>query len=624
MTLRIIVGLAALGALLAAPRQGNAQGPDYLRDPHEISYRNELPRTRMLSFNTRELALRQDIRNSTYIEWLDGAWKVRRFAQPAEIDPSLTAPATDASGWGDAAIPEQGIQPGAAAVYRREFKMPMKWIDREVFVHVGAVSRAYYLYINGKLAGYHEDSRTGIDYDITSFVVEGKNHLAIVAYADPVSATLENQVATRGTAILQDVYILSQPKVRMRDYVLDARFEPEGTGGLFNFGVIVKTHLLNAKEVTVHYELMASDSTIVASGRRDARFDMRGEDTVRFVANIPNVQAWSHENPKLYTVILRLQHEGRFTEYMAYRIGFRNVRFDDRGLHINGHPVDIRAVDIEPAGTEEALRAQLSGLKKAGVNMVRTVNFPQNDAFYALCDEYGIYVCNSANIDTHLSGPSRAKDGNPANDPQWERAYTDRVMNMYYTSRNHPSVVAFSLGKNGGNGYNTYEAYLKLKAAEPLCPVIYDAGAEWNTDIVIGAPQGRNAVDSRSALRFAGTAAEAAAAPATGTAERIGITEKNIDRGEFQLENRHSVANLNSFDIRYRINERSKIVASGPLATNIAPGGTGTVVVPLEGLKPGSYTVTISVSRLAGMGTAGSQEMLAEKIFPLTVAKPGK
>ena len=143
--------------------------------------------------------------------------------------------------------------------------MPFAWIDREVFAHVGPVHRAYYLYINGRLAGYHEDSKTPAEFDITKLVTEGKNHMAIVAYADPVSTTLENQIQTKGTALQGDVYVFAQPKVRMRDYVIDTRFAPDGTSGLFNFGVIVKSHLLNPKQVTVYYDLYGPDSTLAVS-----------------------------------------------------------------------------------------------------------------------------------------------------------------------------------------------------------------------------------------------------------------------------------------------------------------------------------------------------------------------
>ena len=169
-----------------------------------------------------------------------------------------------------------------AAVYRTEFTMPFKWIDREIFARLDAVSRAYYVYANGHLAGYHADSKTPAYFDITPYVADGKNTLAVIAYAHPVSTTLENQIKTPGTCIEGDVSVIAQPKVRIRDFVADTRFATDGNG-LFSFGAIVKSHLLNPKEVIVYYELIApDDSTVIAHGKRDARFHLRAEDTVRF------------------------------------------------------------------------------------------------------------------------------------------------------------------------------------------------------------------------------------------------------------------------------------------------------------------------------------------------------
>lgn len=624
MKTTILTGLSLLAATFGASLQGRAAPPgtpDYLQDPSRVSYRGEEPRSRILSFNSRDLALQQDVANSNYIQWLDGTWKVKRFGSPVEIDPALTDPNTDTGTWSEITVPEHRVEPGWAAVYRQEFKMPFSWIDRQVFVHMGAVDRAYYLYVNGKLVGYHEDSKTGVDFDVTSFVTEGKNHLALVAYAQPASAVLENQDPAKGVAITRSVYILSQPKVRIRDYVFDAGFDARGTAGLFHFGAIVKSHLLNPKQVTVHYELLDPDGRPVISDRRDARFEMRGEDTVRFFVNIPNIQTWSHESPRLYTVVLRLQHEGRFTEYMTCRIGFRSVAFDDNGLIVNGQRVAIRGGEYTPPSSEEALRGELSGLAESGINLLRLSDYPAADLFYSLCDEYGIYVCNTANLDTHLSGDSRRVGGNPANDPAWEAAYLDRVMNMYHTSKNHPSVVLFSLGREGGNGYNAYEAYLKLRETEHTRPVIYEAaGAEWNTDMLVGKPAGRNTSDHRPGVVFA-TNAGAAGVPER--ENRIGIRAENPSAGQFRIENRYSVVNLNNFDAGYRILSGSKTVASGTLAVDVPPGEESMVTVLLDNLKPGNYTIEIRFSR-RGNSPEGVSSPIAEASFPLMIPKPSK
>ena len=235
------VWLSCLACTAAAQESQSAPTQELppLQNPEQVSIHREAPRTQLYSYNKKEFALAGDTSSSTYMQKLGGEWKVKTFSAPTPIDSvQVTA---DASFWPGITPPQKGDNGAWAAIYRHEFKMPFAWIDREVFAHVDPVHRAYYLYINGRLAGYHEDSKTPAEFDITKLVTEGKNHMAIVAYADPVSTTLENQIQTKGTALQGDVYVFAQPKVRMRDYVIDTRFAPDGTSGLFNFGVIVKS-----------------------------------------------------------------------------------------------------------------------------------------------------------------------------------------------------------------------------------------------------------------------------------------------------------------------------------------------------------------------------------------------
>ena len=302
-----------------------------------------MPGSRLRSYDSRELALREDDAHSLYIQQLDGEWKVKTYASPVALDATVAMPSVDVSQWAVTRVPEQRSNGAWAAVYRTDFKLPFKWIDREVFVRLDAVSRAYYVYVNGRPAGYFADSKTPAYFDVTRYCVDGRNTLCVVAYANPVSTALENQNSEQGTRIAGSVTVMAQPKVRIRDWVVDTRWAPDGNG-LFSFGAVVKSHLLNPKRVTVYYELIAPDSTVVSHGKRDARFELRAEDTVRFFANLPGIQSWSHESPKLYTVALKLQHEGRFTEYTKVRVGFRDVSFDSTGLRINGRPVELRAV----------------------------------------------------------------------------------------------------------------------------------------------------------------------------------------------------------------------------------------------------------------------------------------
>jgi beta-galactosidase/beta-glucuronidase len=615
--------IALIGIACLRPTTAPAQSE--LQDPSQTARQREMPGSRLRSYDSRELALREDDAHSLYIQQLDGEWKVKTYASPVELDSTVAMPSVDVSQWAVTRVPEQRSNGAWAAVYRTDFKLPFKWIDREVFVRLDAVSRAYYVYVNGRPAGYFADSKTPAYFDVTRYCVDGRNTLCVVAYANPVSTALENQNSEQGTRIAGSVTVMAQPKVRIRDWVVDTRWAPDGNG-LFSFGAVVKSHLLNPKRVTVYYELIAPDSTVVSHGKRDARFELRAEDTVRFFANLPGIQSWSHESPKLYTVALKLQHEGRFTEYTKVRVGFRDVSFDSTGLRINGRPVELRAVDYECPSDEQAIRRDFVRFRQQGINCVRVALYPQSDRFYELADSYGIYVCDRANIDSHLSGFSLEKGGSPANDPAWERAYTDRVMNMYRTSQNHPSVVMFSLGKQGGQGYAAYEAYLKLKAAEKDRPVIYEgAGAEWNTDFVVGRPDGRNASDRRFSLTFASPGShEGRTAPENATSIAPGSAPGSAP-GDVTIHNGFRVANLKNFRVGYQIVAGAKrVVAEGICSADIPPRETATVRVPLDGVKPGKYRIKVTVSRCDEPDLAPQGEILAEAFVPLIVPKASK
>lgn len=590
--------IITLAASFAAIIPATAQQHTEITAPGAVSSRTELPRSEVISYNSRDLAFRRDSGSSAYVQHLNGEWKVRKFDNTAGVDIRLTLPSADVSGWQTIKLPETSTG-NAAAIYRTEFKMPFGWIDRQIFMHVGPVSRSYYIYINDNMIGYHEDSRSSAEYDITRYLDEGKNYLSIVAYANPASTALENHITASGTSIANEVYVLAEPKVRIRDWMVDTRLTPGGTDGIIDFGAIVKTHLLNTRQVTVHYDLFAPDGTLVYQAKKDASFEMRGEDTVRFIATVPAVETWSSESPALYTAFIRLQHEGRYTEYMTQRIGFRDLRFDDNGIRLNGKPLTIIAADYAPAGDSASMARDFAALREKGVNMVHIENFPQRQLFYDMADIYGIYVCDQANMDSHRSGNSLQIGGSPANDTAWDNAHTERVLNMYHFSRNHPSVIMYSLGRQAGRGHNMYEAYLALKQKEKVRPVVYEgAGAEWNSDIVIGSAGNRNSTaDTRQALSFMPFNA------ASGSKVKTDVTiEPSNDSGTgFYLQNGIPNTSLNNFEIEYIILKNSRSTAQGTVKANIPAGEKGMIDIPVTGVKSGEYTLTINIKEKNGL-----------------------
>jgi beta-galactosidase len=514
-------------------------------DPTVVSLGKELPRGDVVSHDSRAEAVRRTPGASRYLQPLTG-WTTTETAE--------------------------------AVTFRGGFKVPFEWIDREQFLCLGRVSGSFDVTVNGRPAGYSQTGSTPSEFDITSLAREGANDLEIIVYKDPVARRLEGSRPPAAPAIEGEVYILSQPRMRVRDVAISTRME--GTGGLLELGVIMKSHRLNPHDYTVYYELLNPAGEILAEGNKTARLDMRREDTVRFFANIPRVTPWSHEEPRLYTLLIKTQNEGRFREYLSFRVGFRSIDLaGDGSLTLNGVPLSLSMREFTPSGDMTAMRAAIEQLRSQGVNGLILDGAPPGREFYALCDEMGVYLSCRADIDTHLAGDSRTRGGNPSNDPAWRGAYLDRTMAMYHTSGNHPSAAMFALAAESANGYNLYESYLALKTVERHRPVLYIEGGEWNSDRLDPASVSSSSVGAAPAAR-----------------EWVTLEATDLSRGQFRVGNSRRFTPL-SGEAFYRILVGRRVVSSGSLPVEVLPGGTREFTVPITGVKEGkSYTVSVEIA----------------------------
>ncbi len=560
----IFISLSAVLVFAGAVAQTTVpQTPRHL-DPTVVSIGKELPRGSVVSHDSRADAVR-------------GTYGVSKYLQPLDE-------------W-------TRTETAEAVTYKTRFKIPFQWIDRRQFLYVGRTTGSFDVVINGSLAAYSQTGSTPGEFDITDASREGANELEIVIYKDPAARKLENSRPPQEPRLEGEVYILSQPGIRVRDVAISTRME--GTSGLLELGVILKSHKLNPHDYTVWWELLNPAGEIMAEGRRDARLDMRREDTVRFFANIPRVAPWSHEEPRLYTLFIKTQNEGRFREYLAFRIGFRSFDMldaaDGKGvgpdgaggptLLLNGRLLPVAMREFTPGDDMAAARASIARMHSRGILGLMLRGAPPSREFFALCDSMGIYVACRADIDTRLSGDSRKVGGNPSNDPAWEGAYLDRTMAMYHTSKNYPSVAMFSLGERSANGYNLYESYLALKALEPHRPVVYaDGGGEWNTDFA-GHLTEPDAVMVDVAREFSGIAGNVG----------FGDSGHDVAAGRFVVENRRIFTPL-AGEVHYRVLVGRKVVSSGMVPVDIPPSGDAAVTVPITGVKEGkAYTVALDL-----------------------------
>ena len=331
--------------------------------------------------------------------------------------------------------------------------------------------------VNGKRAGYVQDGATPADFDITRLATEGKNRVTVTLFAPAVADALQRN--PEANPALGECYVMAQPKMRVRDVVVDAALADDGNNGVLGLGIVMKTHSLNPKTTRVYYELIAPDSTKVLDGYKDLTLDMRREDTVRIMQVVPRSQMWSAGQPNLYTLIVKTRFEGRINEYVPVKVGFRTVAADKGRLLVNGEPAELHVKEFEA----EPQSSELDTLRKLGYNTLRLPAGRLSRELLNRCDSLGFYVVDQLPIDTSRAGLSRKEGGNPSNDPQWLDAYLDRTQQHYHAVKRHPSIVAFSLARESANGINLYESYLRLKELEPDRPVIYtESGGEWNSD----------------------------------------------------------------------------------------------------------------------------------------------
>lgn len=457
-----------------------------------------------------------------------------------------------------------------AVTFTTSYKMPFSWIERQIFLHVGRVSGAFEVSVNGRRIGYSQTGSTPSEFNLTRHSVEGNNTLSIVVFRNSVSQSLENGRPAAAPAIEGETYILAQPKVRVRDIFIDTRMQ--GTDGLLSLGVILKSQMLNPKDYRVYYQLLSPRGKVVSEAYKDITLDMRREDTVRFFANIPDIMPWSHEQPCMYTLLIKTRNEGRFREYLSFRVGFRDIETLDGVIRLNGMPLRVNMKPYAPPADINSARRQMAELQASGINTLKIIGGPQSRLFYALCDSMGMYVCNQADIDTRAGGESRKVGGNISNNPRWQRAFEERALSMYHGSKNNPSTIMFSIAENSANGYNLYETYLALKALEKGRPVIYPDGGEWNSDTLD--------IERMSSIRR------------TSSDHWVLITETDASRGKFKIHNtRHYTPIIG--ELRCRIAVKNKFVYGTSIPLRVLPKSAEEVTVPIENVKPDEEFVVI-------------------------------
>ncbi|HET7625047.1 MAG TPA: glycoside hydrolase family 2 TIM barrel-domain containing protein, partial [Verrucomicrobiae bacterium] len=373
---------------------------------------------------------------------------------------------------------------------RREFEVPKDWNGRHVFLTFDGVNSFFDLWINGEKVGMGKDSRTPVEFDITKFLKPGKNLLAVENFRWSDGSYLEDQDMWRLSGIFRDVYLWSPPNIHIRDFEIRTDLDTNYHDAELKINLHLANYTHQPANVTFKADLIDPSGQTILSPTMQEQVSASGETLLNGDAAISNPLKWSAETPNLYTLLLKLQDaDGNTLEVIPARIGFRKVEIRDGNLLVNGRRILIKGVDrheFDPDSGQsispEIMKRDIFMMKKFNINAVRCSHYPNQTAWYDLCDRYGIYLVDEANIESHGMGYG-AKT--LAKNPDWAAAHMNRTVRMVERDKNHPSVIIWSLGNEAGDGPN-FEADSKwIHQRDSSRPVQYEqAGTKSYTDIV--------------------------------------------------------------------------------------------------------------------------------------------
>jgi beta-galactosidase len=497
-----------------------SQIQDTILNNPEVVGINKLPaRATFFAYESQELAKKNKPDKSIRYQLLNGLWKFSWAENPKKRPLDFYKNDYDTSNWKEIRVPSNWDLQGygypiytnikypfsfntppnppnipednnPVGSYKRSFSIPSSWEGEEVFMHLGGVNSAFFIWINGEKVGYSVDTKLPAEFNITDFVKPGNNTISLEVYRWCSGSYLEDQDQWRVSGIERDVYLYATPKVHVQDFVIVSDLDKTFENG--QFSLEIKTKNAKNRIFTGRLKVLLDvEGKVIYSDTKDINVHNSSFTSTIFQKIIPKVLTWNAEIPNLYNLNIQLlDKSGKIIETFNHKVGFRNIQIKDSQVLVNGQPILIKGVNRPETDYKtghviprERMLEDIKILKQFNINAVRTSHYPNDPYWYELCDEYGIYVWDEANIESH--GMGYDLDKTLGNNPTWLKAHLDRTERMISRDKNHPSIIAWSLGNEAGNGFNFYNTYLKAKEMDPTRFVHYEqAGLEWNTDVI--------------------------------------------------------------------------------------------------------------------------------------------
>lgn len=491
-----------------------SQALDYA-NPNMINQNRMAPHTFFFSQTSKSAALKSQWGESPLVQSLNGTWQFYYSPTQAEKPEGYSLENANHIQWDEIQVPgnvelqgfgipryldeEYTFDPNppfipeemsSVGIYRKTIEIPASWKDMQIIAHFGAANSAIYLYVNGEKIGYAQGSKLAVEFDITDAVKPGKNSLVaeVLRYSD--GSYLECQDFWRVSGLERDVYLMALPKVQLFDFEINAMPNLEDNSGVLELKVSLNNLLKKKANAQLYVALLNDEGKSLFEHEKSVNIEKSSQLDVSFKETLDALKLWSAENPNLYSLIIGLKTETG-EQWQTAQVGFRKVEIKAGQLLVNGKAILIKGVnrhEHDPVTgryvSRENMLHDIQLMKQMNINAVRTAHYPNDPYWYELCNTYGLYVVDEANIETHGLKMHPKGISYISDHPDWENAYLDRTQRMFERDKNHPSVIIWSLGNESGDGQNFVTTYNWLKARDSSRPVQYEgARLKPHTDI---------------------------------------------------------------------------------------------------------------------------------------------
>jgi beta-galactosidase len=516
---------------------GYAQQLNDWENPAIVDQNKEKPHATGMIFTTATDVVSDDYSRSPFYQSLNGTWKFIYTNQHANRLLNFFQTNLNDTKWNDIPVPSNWEMKGfgipiytnivypfpknppfigddnPVGTYRKQFTIPDTWTGKDILLHFGSITGCAFVYVNGQKVGMTKNSKSPAEFNISPYLVKGNNVLAVQVFRWHDGSYLEDQDFWRISGLERDVFLYALPKLSVWDFFIKGDLDAKYTNGLFSAAIDLRQFSGNTiKSVSVMVELLDKTGKSIFSKQQKVTIGAETMQSIILGGTIKNPLKWSAEFPNLYDCIITWKDAGGMVlGVTGSKMGFRKVEIKNAQLVINGVATYVHGVnrhehdEIEGHVSSRALMTKdIQLMKQYNINAVRTSHYPNDPLWYKLCDEYGLYLVDEANIETHAMGAGLQGSydtlKHPAHLPLWAPSFLNRIHCLVERDKNHPAVILWSMGNESGNGQVFHDAYQWIKARDNSRYVQFEsAGEDWNTDIVCPMYPGINQMKSYAA-----------------------------------------------------------------------------------------------------------------------------